>query len=709
MLARVVGCASRGRAAVRIVGRERELASLRAFLAADGGERGLLLVGEAGIGKTALWEAGVASWPGRVLAGAGATSGARTAFSGLAELVAGAPLAGLAEPQRRALEAAAAGEPAEPQAVRLAFLNALRGLAGEGPLLVAVDDLPRLDPPSEAVLAFAVRRLEDAPVRLLLARRPGAASELEAALVRPGLERLVVGPLPPAALRRLVSGADAAAGGNPRLALALARGDEAVVAATLESVVGRSLADVPPAAARLLLAAAVWGDLPAGEAEALAGHAALDEAVEAGVVRLGRGRVRPSHPLLAARARAAAGVPELRAALGHGPVAERLMALAAAALARGDARDAAELARLALLLGEPPGARLLAGETSVEEALQRDPDEPWALAFAALAAVAAVEALPSRGPGPAGARARRRRRRARVRGPAGARPDPGAARRARRRARRRPGASARLARRGPTCGGDRWPRPWLGRARSRHARGRAAFLRQEPAEGLPDLQAVWERCSTAGVDEPGAFPVAPDLVEALVATGDLDAARAVTGRLAALASEQSHPWATVAAAACEALVELDADALQQAAGAFARLDRPLDEARTLLALGSALRRARRWGTARAALERAAEAFDALGEDAWAALARSQLQRVGARRPHARGRADARRAAGRRAGRRRPLEQGDRRPARRHREHRRGAPLARLREARRALAGPAGGAARLGGSGRSAGSAASLVR
>ena len=88
--------------------------------------------------------------------------------------------------------------------------------------------------------------------------------------------------------------------------------------------------------------------------------------------------------------------------------------------------------------------------------------------------------------------------------------------------------------------------------------------------------------------------------------------------------------------ACEALVELDADALQQAAGAFARLDRPQDEARTLLALGSALRRARRWGAARAALERAAEAFDALGEDAWAALARSQLERVGARRPHARG-------------------------------------------------------------------------
>ena len=53
---------------------------------------------------------------------------------------------------------------------------------------------------------------------------------------------------------------------------------------------------------------------------------------------------------------------------------------------------------------------------------------------------------------------------------------------------------------------------------ARHARGRAALLRQEPAEALPDLQAVWERCAAAGVDEPGAFPVAPDLVEALLAT-----------------------------------------------------------------------------------------------------------------------------------------------------------------------------------------------
>lgn len=44
---------------VEVVGRESEGAMLRDFLAAAGGSGALLLTGEAGIGKTTLWEAGV--------------------------------------------------------------------------------------------------------------------------------------------------------------------------------------------------------------------------------------------------------------------------------------------------------------------------------------------------------------------------------------------------------------------------------------------------------------------------------------------------------------------------------------------------------------------------------------------------------------------------------------------------------------------------
>jgi DNA-binding CsgD family transcriptional regulator len=614
-----------------IVGRERELASLRAFLAAAGGERGLLLVGEAGIGKTALLEAAVAGWPGRVLASSG----------GLAALVAGAPLDGLAEPQRRALEAVGEGREAEPHAVRLALLNALRGLATEAPLLLAVDDLQWLDASSDAALAFAARRLEDAPVRLLLARRPGPPTELEAALVRPGLERLLVGPLSMPVLRRLVPGAGAAAGGNPRLARALADGDEALVAATLEALIGRPLAQVPAAAARLLLATSVSGELPAAEAEALAGADALDEAVESGVVRVDHGRLRPAHPLLGARARAAAGAREIRAALGpdepDAALAERLSALAAAALARGDDVDAADLARLAVLLGDPPGARLLAGLTSPDEALRQDPDHAWALALAALAGVAAVEAIPL-------AEARAERALEAAIDDAELAPVARRALALARALRGRPiaGPADVLALQvgwrgeGPRADDDEPAAAGWADLEARHARGLSALRRQEPAEAVDELRAVWQRCTRDGVDEPGAFPVAPDLVDALFATDRRGEAGEVSARLSALAVEQSHPWATIAAARCAALLDLDPDALEEAAAGFARLGRPYDQARTLLALGSALRGVRRWGAARAALERAAATFDELGEDGWATLARSQLQRIGARRPHARG-------------------------------------------------------------------------
>ncbi|HXV56537.1 MAG TPA: helix-turn-helix transcriptional regulator, partial [Gaiellaceae bacterium] len=57
-----------------------------------------------------------------------------------------------------------------------------------------------------------------------------------------------------------------------------------------------------------------------------------------------------------------------------------------------------------------------------------------------------------------------------------------------------------------------------------------------------------------------------------------------------------------------------------------------DHARTLLALGRAQRRFRKWGAARATLEAAARAFEALGSPGWIDAARAELQRVGARKP-----------------------------------------------------------------------------
>ena len=65
---------------------------------------------------------------------------------------------------------------------------------------------------------------------------------------------------------------------------------------------------------------------------------------------------------------------------------------------------------------------------------------------------------------------------------------------------------------------------------------------------------------------------------------------------------------------------------------YSQLGLRFDAARSLLALGRTQRRFRKWGAARDTLDRAAAAFDELGSPGWADAARSELERVGARRP-----------------------------------------------------------------------------
>jgi DNA-binding CsgD family transcriptional regulator len=175
------------------------------------------------------------------------------------------------------------------------------------------------------------------------------------------------------------------------------------------------------------------------------------------------------------------------------------------------------------------------------------------------------------------------------------------------------------------------------------ARGMAFVLAGEPGDAAEELRAVWEHTEREGVDDPGVFPVAPDLVEALVALGEPDEASAVGSRLAALAEAQEHPWGRATARRCIALVQLaqaqDDSAvatIEQAAEEYAGLGLRFDRARTLLSLGRVQRRFRHWGAARDALDRAAAAFDELGSAGWAGQARSELARAGARRPAQRG-------------------------------------------------------------------------
>ena len=158
----------------RILGRAAELQQVDALLADETPEaRALVLTGDAGVGKTTIWEEGVrlAAERGlRVLAARPAEGETALPFAALGDLL--GPVVDaidLPRPQRialdRALQRADADGPADRLAVSRAALGLLRGLARDGPLVVAVDDVQWLDTPTEHVLAFALRRLSDVPAR----------------------------------------------------------------------------------------------------------------------------------------------------------------------------------------------------------------------------------------------------------------------------------------------------------------------------------------------------------------------------------------------------------------------------------------------------------------------------------------------------------------------------------------------------------------
>jgi DNA-binding CsgD family transcriptional regulator len=174
--------------------------------------------------------------------------------------------------------------------------------------------------------------------------------------------------------------------------------------------------------------------------------------------------------------------------------------------------------------------------------------------------------------------------------------------------------------------------------------GIAALFERHHDRARTLLSEIWAHTVREGVDEPGAFPVAPDLVEALVASGEVDQARDVTDRLERLAVSQRHPWGRVTARRCQAMVQLGgagysdaaATALSGAAAAYESLGAGFDQARSLLYLGRVQRRFKRRGEARRSLEAAGALFDRLSSDGWASQTRYELARVSGRRAAAEG-------------------------------------------------------------------------
>jgi DNA-binding CsgD family transcriptional regulator/tetratricopeptide (TPR) repeat protein len=179
---------------------------------------------------------------------------------------------------------------------------------------------------------------------------------------------------------------------------------------------------------------------------------------------------------------------------------------------------------------------------------------------------------------------------------------------------------------------------------ARRAAGMAALFAGDAAAAIAQLRPLWEHARHERLDEPGAMPVAPHLVAALIEEGEPDEAAAVTGRLAELAEAQDHPWGLATVLRCRALLrygsgadaELSDAELEQAATAYERLGLRFDAACSLLVLGRAQRRRRKWAAARSALDRAAAIFADLGADGWSEQVTAELSRVGGRRSAAPG-------------------------------------------------------------------------
>jgi DNA-binding NarL/FixJ family response regulator len=415
-----VGDASR----FELVGREDELAALGRLVGdLPDGPSGILVRGDAGIGKTVLWRAGLA---------AAQQAGARVLVTRCAELEMPLALGGLgdlldralpdvaeelADPQRRALAVALGLDAPEESvggiAVPRAFVACLRALAARSPVLLAIDDVQWLDAASRRIVAFALKRLGDAPVGILVTQRGDGEDPLD--LRRTLDERFVeirLGPLSVGALHRLVrtrlgvriprpllARVHEASGGNPMFGLELAR----VVAAqggapsgplavppSLEHLVREQVTGYPPGI-QALLAVAAAVELPTPQLlEAVVGDAGplLDEACETGAVVVDEaGIVRFAHPLLAsaayatlapvrryelhARLAARSEDPVARArhlalssAAPDAAVAEALDVAAADVRARGAPDAAAELALHAVRL-TPPEHRVEREERSL--------------------------------------------------------------------------------------------------------------------------------------------------------------------------------------------------------------------------------------------------------------------------------------------------------------------------------------------------------
>jgi DNA-binding CsgD family transcriptional regulator len=334
-----------------VVGRDGEIAELCALLsAASRAPTALAITGDAGIGKTAVWQ--------HVLQSAGQSSHVLScqptpaerplAFSALDDLFGAAAadiLPALAGPRKRAVEVAllqdaspepppAAGlprggrPPPERRVLARGILDGLQILSGHSKVVIGIDDAHLLDLPSAAVLEFCFRRLRDEPVTILLTLRSDAAFPLglDRTLPPDRLRRVPLGPLslgaigemlrtrlgvtlPRYAMTRLYD----ACGGNPFYALEYGRtfagrpqlprtNEPIAVPPSLRDLLRHRVRRLSPAARRVGWLVATSSDprerLIRAACDQRESWAAIDQAIDDGIIERDGDVLRFTHPLL---------------------------------------------------------------------------------------------------------------------------------------------------------------------------------------------------------------------------------------------------------------------------------------------------------------------------------------------------------------------------------------------------------------------------
>ena len=306
------------------------------------GPAGFVIEGEPGSGKSTLWDSGIdaaCELGHQVLRNQPSSSETDLSYAGLSDLLSKIlpqVLDAIAAPQREALEVALllrseGAQPVTAHAIGLAVLSALRATAANSPVLIAIDDVHWLDQASLDTLTFAMRRLGNEPVRLLLAARGGWAVDplaldapppsvrwREFVDALPVFQTLVLDPLDATQVTRLLPASLTPAqvrqvteqsGGNPFWALqsaATLQSHDTSVPQLARSLSRRLAAALSADAAAALAVVAAAGRIDVPQTlDALNGRvadpiAALDAAIVAGVLQESEGRVTVAHPLIGA-------------------------------------------------------------------------------------------------------------------------------------------------------------------------------------------------------------------------------------------------------------------------------------------------------------------------------------------------------------------------------------------------------------------------